>query len=151
MFSFFISFVAAAVIILLIIRLARTHGFALDSDLTGVQKVHARAVPRIGGVGIFSAVVIGGLVAMWREPTIGKGIFLLLSCSAVAFLGGIVEDFTRRVSPGRRLLLTMIAAARRKNRTHHLGIVGMADSLCVDRIAIDCPRGRGNRERNQYH
>jgi UDP-N-acetylmuramyl pentapeptide phosphotransferase/UDP-N-acetylglucosamine-1-phosphate transferase len=110
MSSFFISFTAAALIILFIIKLAGSRGFALDSDLAGVQKVHARAVPRIGGIGIFFAVVIGGIVAMLREPSIGKGIFLLLMCSAVAFLGGIVEDFTRRVSPSRRLILTMIAA-----------------------------------------
>lgn len=111
MSSFFISGIAAAVFTLFIIRLARLHGAALDSDLAGVQKVHARAVPRIGGIGIFLAVVFGGMVAMLREPTIGKGIFLLLLCSAVAFLGGIVEDFTQRVRPSRRLLLTMIAAA----------------------------------------
>lgn len=111
MSSFFISFIAAAIIILLIVRLARAHGLALDSDLTGVQKVHARAVPRIGGIGVFVAVLIGGAVAMWREPSIGRGIFLLLLCSSLAFFGGIVEDFTRRVSPLRRLVLTMIAAA----------------------------------------
>jgi UDP-N-acetylmuramyl pentapeptide phosphotransferase/UDP-N-acetylglucosamine-1-phosphate transferase len=110
MFSFFVSFVAAAIIVLVIIKAARAHRFALDSDLTGVQKVHARVVPRIGGLGIFSAVVIGGLVAMYREPSIGKGIFLLLLCSSFAFAGGIVEDFTQRVSPLRRLILTMVAA-----------------------------------------
>jgi UDP-N-acetylmuramyl pentapeptide phosphotransferase/UDP-N-acetylglucosamine-1-phosphate transferase len=111
MFSFLISFVAAAIIVLLIIKLAKVHGVALDSDLTGVQKVHAKVVPRIGGLGIFSAVVIAGLVSMWREPSIGKGILLLLMCSSFAFAGGIVEDFTRRVSPSRRLILTMVAAA----------------------------------------
>lgn len=111
MFSFLISFITAAFIVLFIIKLARNHGVALDSDLDGVQKVHVRAVPRIGGIGIFSAVVIGGIVAMYREPSIGRGIFLLLICSSLAFLGGIVEDFTRRVSPRRRLILTMIAAA----------------------------------------
>jgi UDP-N-acetylmuramyl pentapeptide phosphotransferase/UDP-N-acetylglucosamine-1-phosphate transferase len=110
MSSFFISFIAAAFITLLVIKLARLHGAALDSDLAGVQKVHTRAVPRIGGIGIFLAVVFSGMVAMWRAPTIGHGIFLLLICSAVAFLGGIVEDFTQRVSPLRRLVLTMIAA-----------------------------------------
>jgi UDP-N-acetylmuramyl pentapeptide phosphotransferase/UDP-N-acetylglucosamine-1-phosphate transferase len=111
MFSFLISFVTAAVIVLVIIKLAGWQGLALDCDLAGVQKVHARAVPRIGGIGIFAAVVIGGMVAMYREPSIGKGIFLLLLCSSLAFLGGIVEDFTRRVSPSRRLILTMVAAA----------------------------------------
>jgi UDP-N-acetylmuramyl pentapeptide phosphotransferase/UDP-N-acetylglucosamine-1-phosphate transferase len=111
MFSFFISFITAALLVLAIIKLARLHGVALDSDLNGVQKVHARAVPRIGGLGIFFAVVIAGLVTMWREPLIGRGIFLLLACSAIAFVGGIVEDFTQRVSPMRRLILTMTAAA----------------------------------------
>jgi UDP-N-acetylmuramyl pentapeptide phosphotransferase/UDP-N-acetylglucosamine-1-phosphate transferase len=111
MFSFLISFFAAATIILLILRLAKVHGVALDSDLTGVQKVHAKVVPRIGGLGIFLAVVVAGLVSMWREPSIGKGILMLLICSSLAFVGGIVEDFTRRVSPSRRLFLTMVAAA----------------------------------------
>jgi UDP-N-acetylmuramyl pentapeptide phosphotransferase/UDP-N-acetylglucosamine-1-phosphate transferase len=110
MFSFFISFLASAAIVLLTIKVSALHGLALDVDLTGVQKVHARAVPRIGGIGIFCAVLIGGGAAMWREPSIGRGILLLLVCSTVAFIGGILEDFTRRVSPVRRLLLTMIAA-----------------------------------------
>ena len=111
MFSFFFSFIVAALLTLLVIKLARLLGAALDSDLGGVQKVHARAVPRVGGIGIFLAVVLGGMVAMWRAPPIGQGIFLLLLCSAVAFVGGIVEDFTQRVSPARRLVLTMVAAA----------------------------------------
>lgn len=111
MFSFFVSFIAAALITLLVIRQAKLHGRALDSNLSGVQKVHTLAVPRIGGIGIFAAVLVGGLIAMWREPTLGRGMFLLLACSSVAFIGGIVEDFTQRVSPSRRLLLTMVAAA----------------------------------------
>ena len=35
----------------------------------------------------------------------------LLLCSSVAFVGGIVEDYTGNVSASRRLLLTMVAAA----------------------------------------
>lgn len=110
MSSFFISFIAAAIVTLLVIKLARIHGAALDSDLAGVQKVHMRAVPRIGGISIFFAAIFGGMVAMWRAPSIGQGIVLLLSCATIAFLGGIVEDFTQRVSPLRRLMLTMLAA-----------------------------------------
>jgi UDP-N-acetylmuramyl pentapeptide phosphotransferase/UDP-N-acetylglucosamine-1-phosphate transferase len=47
---------------------------------------------------------------MLRTPLIGRGMLLLLACSSVAFIGGIVEDFTKNVSPARRLLLTMVAA-----------------------------------------
>jgi UDP-N-acetylmuramyl pentapeptide phosphotransferase/UDP-N-acetylglucosamine-1-phosphate transferase len=111
MSSFLISFIASALLTLLLIKHSRLHDSALDSDLAGVQKVHARAVPRIGGVGIFLAVVLVGLTAMWRTPHIGQGVLLLMLCASVAFIGGVVEDFTKNVSPLRRLLLTMVAAA----------------------------------------
>jgi UDP-N-acetylmuramyl pentapeptide phosphotransferase/UDP-N-acetylglucosamine-1-phosphate transferase len=111
MSSFLISFIASALLTLFIIKRAHLHEAALDNDLTGVQKVHAEAVPRIGGAGIFISVVLTGALAMARTPLIGQGILLLLLCSSIAFLGGIVEDFTKKVSPLRRLVLTMAAAA----------------------------------------
>jgi UDP-N-acetylmuramyl pentapeptide phosphotransferase/UDP-N-acetylglucosamine-1-phosphate transferase len=111
MSSFLISFIASALLTLFIIKRAHLHDAVLDSDLEGVQKVHPHAVPRIGGAAIYISVVFAATVAMLRTPDIGKGVLLLLICSAVAFLGGIVEDFTKSVSPARRLLLTMIAAA----------------------------------------
>lgn len=111
MSSFLISFIASILLTLFVIRYAHLHDGMLDSDLEGVQKVHAHAVPRIGGVAIFIAVILAGGIAMWRTPLIGKGVLLLMLCSLVAFLGGVVEDFTKRVSPARRLLLTMVAAA----------------------------------------
>jgi UDP-N-acetylmuramyl pentapeptide phosphotransferase/UDP-N-acetylglucosamine-1-phosphate transferase len=110
MSSFLLSFFISSLLTLLVIKQARQHDAALDSDLNGVQKVHVHAVPRIGGVGIYLAVVVVGVFATWRAPFIGRGILLLLGCSFVAFAGGIVEDFTKRVSPTRRLLLTIVAA-----------------------------------------
>lgn len=111
MSSFLISFIASALLTLFIIRYAIRHRAALDNELDGVQKVHVHIVPRIGGLGIFIAVILSASIAMWRTPFIGQGVLLLLLCSTVAFLGGMVEDFTKRVSPARRLLLTMAAAA----------------------------------------
>jgi UDP-N-acetylmuramyl pentapeptide phosphotransferase/UDP-N-acetylglucosamine-1-phosphate transferase len=96
---------------LFLIRHSRLHGTALDSDLRGVQKVHAGAVPRIGGLAIFFAVVTSAMAASWRAPAIGQNMLLLLICSTIALLGGMVEDFTNRVSPLRRLIFTLIAAA----------------------------------------
>jgi UDP-N-acetylmuramyl pentapeptide phosphotransferase/UDP-N-acetylglucosamine-1-phosphate transferase len=110
MSSFLISFIASALFTLLVIKQAKLHGAALDSDLSGVQKVHVQAVPRIGGVGIFFAVIFTAVIAILRTPLISTSIVWLLLCSAVAFYGGIVEDFTQRVSPLRRLILTMVAA-----------------------------------------
>jgi UDP-N-acetylmuramyl pentapeptide phosphotransferase/UDP-N-acetylglucosamine-1-phosphate transferase len=110
MSSFLISFIASAILTLFVIKYSKSLDSALDTDLLSVQKVHAQAVPRIGGVGIFLAVVLTGAVAMLRTPDLGKGILLLLLCSSVAFVGGVVEDFTKNVSASRRLLLTMAAA-----------------------------------------
>jgi UDP-N-acetylmuramyl pentapeptide phosphotransferase/UDP-N-acetylglucosamine-1-phosphate transferase len=111
MASFFIGFIAAAFFTLLVIKQARWHGAALDSDVSGVQKVHALAVPRIGGLSIVFAVIFTGAMTAIRMPELASWIGWLLLCSMVAFYGGIVEDFTQRVSPLRRLLLTMAAAA----------------------------------------
>lgn len=110
MSSFLISFLLSALFSLLIVKQSTLHDAALDSDLLGVQKVHTHAVPRIGGIGIFSAVVFTAMFAMWRTPPIGQGLILLLLCSSIAFIGGIFEDLTKRVSPMRRLALTILAA-----------------------------------------
>lgn len=110
MFSFLTSFLAGALFTVLIIKLAKTYATALDKDLRGVQKVHIHAVPRIGGLAIFGSVLLIGSITMWRMPFIARLTALLLLCSSVAFSGGIVEDFTGRVSVSRRLVLTLIAA-----------------------------------------
>lgn len=110
MSSFLISFFISAILTLLVIRHSTRHEAAMDTDLSGIQKVHIEAVSRIGGVSIFLAVVLCGLYTIYRAPLIGNWITLLMVCSAVAFAGGIVEDITKNVSPLRRLLLTMIAA-----------------------------------------
>jgi len=110
MASFLISFFACAVLTLLVIRQARMHGAALDANFLGVQKVHDAAVPRIGGLSIVLAVLMTCFFTMLRAPLIREPIFIMLICAAVAFFGGIVEDFTQRVSPIRRLIMTMLAA-----------------------------------------
>lgn len=110
MFSFLVSFVFGAFFTLLIVKLSKKYEAALDKDLLGVQKVHVHAVPRIGGLAIFCAVLLTGAITMWRLPVVAYPAALLLGCAAVAFAGGIVEDFTKRVSVSRRLALTLVAA-----------------------------------------
>jgi UDP-N-acetylmuramyl pentapeptide phosphotransferase/UDP-N-acetylglucosamine-1-phosphate transferase len=110
MFSFLVSFVAAALLTLLVIKQSRLHGPALDTDFGGVQKVHAHSVARIGGLPIFVAVAISAAITVWRQPQLAGWMAGLLLCSAVAFIGGIVEDYTGSVRASRRLILTMAAA-----------------------------------------
>ena len=110
MFSFLVSFVASALLTLLVIKQVRLHGPALDTDFFGVQKVHAHSVARIGGLPIFMAVVISAFISVWRVPAMAHWLLSLMLCSAFAFVGGITEDYTGNVSASRRLLLTMAAA-----------------------------------------
>jgi UDP-N-acetylmuramyl pentapeptide phosphotransferase/UDP-N-acetylglucosamine-1-phosphate transferase len=110
MFSFLVSFVSSALLTLLVIKQVRLHGPALDADFDGVQKVHSHEVARIGGLSIFLAVTISACISILRVPAMGQWVLTLLLCSAVAFGGGIVEDYTGRVSATRRLILTMAAA-----------------------------------------
>lgn len=110
MFSFLVSFVASALLTLLVIKHSTLHGPALDNDFGGVQKVHSHDVARIGGLPIFLAVAASAGISVWREPSLGYWLLALLVCSSIAFAGGIVEDYTGKVRPSRRLILTMIAA-----------------------------------------
>lgn len=98
-------------VILLIIRFNHLHaGLTADSDVFGVQKFHARPVPRIGGVGLFLGILA---VSAWLQvvnPQMGVPMLWLLAASAPAFLGGLMEDVTKRVGVLVRLLLTMLSA-----------------------------------------
>lgn len=106
-----ISFLTALVATTLIVHFSHGRQALLDHDLSGVQKIHARAVPRVGGIGIFVAAMVACAVAWWREPSVGRWIALLLVPAAVAFGGGLIDDFTKRFSATWRLLLTLISAA----------------------------------------
>jgi UDP-N-acetylmuramyl pentapeptide phosphotransferase/UDP-N-acetylglucosamine-1-phosphate transferase len=110
MFSFLVSFVSSALLTLLVIKHASLHGPALDADFAAVQKVHAHSVARIGGLPIFLAVVISAAISIWRVPAMATWMVSLLVCASIAFMGGILEDYTGNVSAARRLILTMAAA-----------------------------------------
>jgi len=55
MLSFASGFIVSLLVTLFIVRYAHLHEkFSVDSDLAGVQKFHARPVPRVGGIGILA-------------------------------------------------------------------------------------------------
>jgi len=96
---------------LLIIRFNHLHaGLTSDGDTTGVQKFHVHAVPRIGGVGVLLGALAVGLWLFYVNPSVGLMMLWLLAASMPAFLGGLLEDLTKRVSVLSRLVLTMAAA-----------------------------------------
>lgn len=107
-----VSFFVAAAVTLIVIHSSRSHAhLSADADLSGPQKFHATPVPRIGGTGMFIGLLGCILVASLTEQSDWKFGALLLVCGLPAFLAGLVEDLTKRVSPGKRLLATAISAA----------------------------------------
>ena len=110
MFSFFAGFLSCALLTVLVIKLANKNGMALDSDLDGVQKAHVHTVARVGGIPIFFAVALASAFSIAREPALAPWLMALIACGAIALSGGIAEDYTGKVAPSRRLLLTMLAA-----------------------------------------
>lgn len=107
-----VSFFVAAVVTLLVIHSSRSHAhLSADADLSGPQKFHATPVPRIGGVGMFTGLLCCILVAVLTKRPDWQFGALLLVCGLPAFLAGLVEDLTKRVSPAKRLLATAVSAA----------------------------------------
>ena len=108
----FASFLISLLLTLAVVRSSTLHsGVSSDHDFSGPQKFHARAVPRIGGLGVFLSVAGASLLAYFSQPAVGGDLWLLLACSLPAFLSGIAEDVTKRVSPRWRLFFTAVSAA----------------------------------------
>lgn len=106
------AFVVSLATTLWIVRAGRAAGHAAhDSDMNGPQKFHARPVPRIGGIGIVAGIVAGAVAIAWNEPPPGRVAALLLACGVPCFWAGLAEDFTKRISPRRRLFFTAVSAA----------------------------------------
>lgn len=109
---FLIGFAVASLLTLFILHAASSDGhFSLDTDLDGPQKLHARPVPRVGGIGIALGSLAAVLLMVWQRPEVGLPALVLLACAVPAFGSGLVEDLTKRVSPGQRLLCTALSAA----------------------------------------
>lgn len=101
---------------LLIVVSQRWHGkLSHDHDLNGVQKVHTTAVPRIGGIAVLAGIGAGLwlFVQVWPEAVARPTLFqlgALVAVGAPAFLAGIIEDFTKKVSVKVRLAATILSA-----------------------------------------
>ena len=106
--SFACGLLATTVVILSAPRHAH---LSADHDLSGPQKMHLEAVPRVGGVGIFAGLLAGAAVAGWQLPEHHRQILLFLACTLPAFLSGLWEDFTKAISPRRRIVAIALSAS----------------------------------------
>jgi len=99
-----VGWIVSLVCSLILVATTRWHGrFTLDAT-RGVQKFHSAPTPRIGGL----AIMLGLIVACAMSSHAQQALFTPLLVAALpAFLFGMAEDLTRRVSIGMRLLATM--------------------------------------------
>jgi UDP-GlcNAc:undecaprenyl-phosphate/decaprenyl-phosphate GlcNAc-1-phosphate transferase len=107
-----LAFFAAYWLTLALIRYQHLHEkISSDHDLSGPQKFHTHAVPRIGGIGIFLAITFTGLVTLLFFK-LDQGLLLLqlMACALPAFLIGLLEDVTKKIGVKTRLAATACSA-----------------------------------------
>lgn len=105
-----VAFLVSLVTTLLVVRYEHLHQhMSADHDLKGVQKFHAAAVPRIGGIGVMAGLVGAEIADLIFGAEGGLG-FLVILASSPAFFAGFIEDLTKRVGVSKRLLATACSA-----------------------------------------
>lgn len=134
--TFLAAFFFSLVVGVLVIRYAHLHEhLTSDHDTAGVQKFHAAPVPRIGGIPLLFGLLAGQLA--WHilsDNTLG---LMLAVCALPAFLAGLTEDMTKRISPLWRLLATFAAALV---AAWWLGdVLNRFDLPWVDRVLLSFP------------
>ena len=111
MLGLIVAFLASFVVTLLIIRFKHLHQhFSGDSDLTGPQKFHKTAVPRIGGISIALGLLAAILIKTF-DLGLGNAELTLLACAIPTFAIGLTEDLTKKISVRQRLFFTAVSAA----------------------------------------
>ncbi|PTU67868.1 glycosyl transferase [Chromobacterium sp. Panama] len=105
----FLSTFIALLIGAMLIHFSHLHvQFSADHDLNGVQKFHATPVPRVGGIPVVLGLLSGCSLLSYQLQSWMP--MLLLVSSLPAFGAGLVEDVTKKIGPGPRLLATFVAA-----------------------------------------
>ncbi len=110
--AFGITLAVSFAVCALLVLTQTWHGrLSLDNDLEGAQKFHKVPVPRVGGLAVFAGLIGGavGLAAL-TDSIDSQPLLMLLVASLPAFLAGLLEDLTKKVSVSVRLLATFSSA-----------------------------------------
>lgn len=102
-----VGFAVTALVGFAIVATRRLHSATTADRGAGPQKFHdSSTTPRIGGL----AVLVGYGAAISVSPAPARDLLLGAGAGAgLALLGGLAEDFTRRVHPAIRLTATVLA------------------------------------------
>ncbi|MDY7545662.1 glycosyltransferase [Glaciimonas sp. CA11.2] len=92
------------------------HGkHSFDHDLSGVQKFHTTAVPRVGGIAVITGIIFSLVFLAFSNPLVEtevdiKDAFKLLLAACPIFFAGTMEDLTKKVSVRVRLCASILSA-----------------------------------------
>ncbi len=101
---FTVTLLSAAILVIT----QKWHGrFSLDTA-GGIQNHHTEPTPRVGGIAILLGLISAWLLASKEVRTL---LGLMLLAGVPAFVFGLLEDVTKRVSIRARLLATMASGA----------------------------------------
>lgn len=96
----------------LIVVSERWHGrFTGDNDLHKPQASHARAAPRVGGLAVVAGSLAGLLVLGPHNMTLTWLWPVLFIAAMPVFVAGLLEDITKDIGSGKRLLAAFASAA----------------------------------------
>lgn len=107
--TFAITLLAALGVSIAVVATNRWHGHLSMDHPGAVQKFHETPTPRVGGLGIYLALVLA-----WYLLPVSEGRQILgqvITAGLPAFLFGLAEDLTKRVGVTPRLLATMFSGA----------------------------------------
>ncbi len=112
MVSLVLAFMVSLFVSGMIIRLSRSRALPWDDhDLQSIQKNHARAVPRVGGLAIALGLVALLAWVAFTQPGHAGEMALVLACGLPPLLTGLAEDLTKQVGVRTRLLATATSGA----------------------------------------
>ncbi len=107
---FFLAFFVSALTTLGVLASAHRHRrWSADDNLSGPQKMHGVAVPRVGGIGLAMGIVAGALMYAWQDRSQWSTVTLMFLCGAPTFFVGLAEDFTKAVRPRWRLVAPAVS------------------------------------------
>lgn len=125
----------------------RWHGrYSFDTDFTGIQKVHKKMVPRTGGIALCCGVLIVPVVGSFEnglfalQPDAKATMLKLLLAAMPAFIAGLIEDLTKKVSVQVRLLSIFFSAIMAiwlvGAHLHRVDIWGLDDALRLVPVSL---------------
>lgn len=95
----------------LIVMSERWHGrFTGDTDLHKPQAMHKRATPRVGGLAVVAGSLAGLLVLGPHNMTLTWLWPALFVAALPVFVAGLLEDITKDIGSGKRLLAAFVSA-----------------------------------------